>query len=137
MHELRLLEHYRAADVVPDQLHESVGAFGTVTAEALSCARPVVMYFNPEVHRWCLPEPPPIESALTEEEIEARLVALANDPVRRARVGEASRAWVVRWHGWERCAGDHLELYREVTARRAERGAPGVGRRLPVAGAPV
>jgi glycosyltransferase involved in cell wall biosynthesis len=124
MHKLRLLEHYRAADVVLDQFHESVGTFGTVTAEALSCARPVVMYFNPEVHRWCLPEMPPIESALTEEEIEGRLVALAHDPAYRARVGEASRAWVVRWHGWQRCAGDHLRLYQDVVARRAEAAGP-------------
>jgi glycosyltransferase involved in cell wall biosynthesis len=118
MHKLRMLEHYRAADVVLDQFHESVGTFGTVTAEALSCAVPVIMYFNPEVHRWCLPEMPPIESALTEEQIEARLVALAGDPVLRRRVGEASRAWVVKWHGWERCAGDHLEMYAEIMARR-------------------
>jgi glycosyltransferase involved in cell wall biosynthesis len=137
MHKLRLLEHYRAADVVLDQFHESVGTFGTVTAEALSCARPVVMYFNPEVHRWCLPEPPPIESALGEEEIEARLVALASDPGRRAKVGEASRAWVVRWHGWERCAGDHLEVYEEVMARRAARGVQGAGRGAAVEAAPV
>ena len=118
MHKLRLLEHYRAADVVLDQFHEAVGTFGTVTAEALSCARPVIMYFNPAVHEWCLPEMPPIESALTEQEIEQRLVALATDPARRERVGQASREWVCKWHGWERCAGDHLAMYQEVAARR-------------------
>jgi glycosyltransferase involved in cell wall biosynthesis len=117
MHKLRLLDHYRAADVVLDQFHEAVGTFGTVTAEALSCARPVVMYFNPHVHEWCLPEMPPIESALTEAEIEQRLVALARDPQRRRSVGAASRAWIERWHGWQRCAGDHLDMYREVLAR--------------------
>ncbi|MGH2353224.1 MAG: hypothetical protein ACRDJN_16580, partial [Chloroflexota bacterium] len=121
MHKLRLLDHYRAADVVLDQLNESVGTFGTVTAEALSCAKPVIMYFNPAVHEWCLPELPPIESALTEQEIEARLVALATDPARRERVGRASREWVLKWHGWQRCADDHLELYAEVMGRH---GAP-------------
>ncbi|MBI3970098.1 MAG: glycosyltransferase [Chloroflexi bacterium] len=121
MHKLRLLEHYRAADVVLDQFHESVGTFGTVTAEALSCAKPVIMYFNPAIHEWCLPELPPIESALTEDEIEQRLVALANDPALRERVGKASREWVLKWHGWERCAGDHLELYAEVMARSGQR----------------
>lgn len=119
MHKLRLLEHYRASDVVLDQFHEAVGTFGTVTAEALSCAVPVIMYFNPAVHEWCLPEMPPIESALTAEEIEAKLVALASDPARRRRVGDASRAWIQRWHGWERCANDHMEMYQEVMARRA------------------
>src|SRR5688500_11432976 len=118
MHKLRLLEHYQASDVVLDQFHESVGTFGTVTAEALSCAKPVIMYFNPAVHEWCLPERPPIESALTEPEIEARLVALARDPARRARVGAASREWIVKWDGWARCADDHLTRYAEVMARR-------------------
>jgi glycosyltransferase involved in cell wall biosynthesis len=124
MHKLRLLEHYRAADVVLDQFHEAVGTFGTVTAEALSCAKPVIMYYNPAVHEWCLPEPPPIESALTEDEIEQRLTTLANDPERRRRVGEASRAWIVKWHGWQRCAGDHLEMYGEVMARRGLQAQP-------------
>lgn len=118
MHKLLLLEHYRAADAVLDQFHEAVGTFGTVTAEALSCAKPVIMYFNPRVHEWCLPEMPPIESALTEEEIEGRLVALASDPERRLRVGQASREWIQQWHGWERCAGDHLAMYHQILARR-------------------
>ncbi|HEX2185144.1 MAG TPA: glycosyltransferase family 4 protein, partial [Chloroflexota bacterium] len=130
MPKLRLLDHYRAADVVLDQFHERVGTFGTVTAEALSCARPVIMYFNPAVHEWCLPEMPPIESAMTEEEIAARLIALATDPQRRARVGQASRAWVLKWHGWERCADDHLEMYREVTERRGRRAAGHQGNAL-------
>jgi glycosyltransferase involved in cell wall biosynthesis len=127
MHKLRLLDHYRAADVVLDQFHESVGTFGTVTAEALSCARPVVMYFNPAVHEWCLPEMPPIESALTEQEIEAKLVALAHNPEHRARVGAASRAWVLKWHGWERCADDHLAVYGEVMARQGRPRAEAAG----------
>ncbi len=118
MHKLRLLEHYRAADIVLDQFHERVGTFGTVTAEAMSCARPVIMYFNPKVHEWCLPELPPIQSALTEEEIADRLAVLAGDASLRERIGHASREWICRWHGWERCAGDHLEVYAEVMARR-------------------
>jgi hypothetical protein len=76
------------------------------------------MYFNPRVHEWCLPEMPPIESALTEEEIEQRLATLAHDQARRHTVGAASRAWIQKWHGWERCAGDYLAMYREVMERR-------------------
>ena len=119
MHKLRLLEHYQASDVVLDQFHEAVGTFGTVTAEALSCAVPVIMYFNPRVHEWCLDEMPPIESALTEEQILERLAKLANDPAYRRSVGHVSREWIVKHHGWERCAGDHLEMYAEVMAARA------------------
>ena len=42
MHKMRLLHYYRAADVVLDQFHDAVGTFGTVTVEALACARPVI-----------------------------------------------------------------------------------------------
>ncbi len=120
MHKMRLLEYYRAADVVLDQFHDAVGSFGTVTVEAMACARPVIMYFNPQVHEWCLEENPPIQSALTTPEIYGRLVALAGSAERRAAVGAQSRAWVERWHGWQRVAELHLELYREVFDRRGD-----------------
>ncbi len=117
MHKIRLRDHYQACDVVLDQFHEAVGTFGTVTAEGLSCALPVIMYFNPGVHEWCLPEMPPIQSALTEDEIAARLSELAMDTPRRHAIGRASREWIIRWHGWERCARDHQRLHTEVLSR--------------------
>ena len=123
MHKMRLLEYYRAADIVLDQFHEAVGSFGTVTVEAMACARPVIMYFNPQVHEWCLEENPPIQSALTMPEIYGRLVALAGSAERRAAIGAQSRAWVERWHGWQRVAELHLELYREVFDRRGDTAA--------------
>ena len=122
MHKTRLRDFYRSCDIVLDQFHESVGTFGTVTAEGLSCALPVIMYFNPKVHEWCLPEMPPIQSALTEEEIAARLSELALDPTHRRAIGEASRAWIIRWHGWERCARDHLSVHSDAIA--AHRSGP-------------
>ena len=117
MHKIRLRDHYQACDVVLDQFHEAVGTFGTVTAEGLSCALPVIMYFNPGVHEWCLPEMPPIQSALAEDEIAARLSELALDTPRRHAIGRASREWIIRWHGWERCARDHQRLHTEVLSR--------------------
>ena len=117
MHKIRLRDHYQACDVVLDQFHEAVGTFGTVTAEGLSCALPVIMYFNPAVHEWCLPEMPPIQSALTEEEIASRLSELAMDAPRRHAIGRASREWIIRWHGWERCARDHQRLHADVLSR--------------------
>ena len=123
MHKMRLLEYYRAADIVLDQFHGAVGSFGTVTVEAMACARPVIMYFNPQVHEWCLEENPPIQSALSTPEIYGQLVALAGSGERRAAVGAQSRAWVERWHGWRRVAEMHLELYREVFHRRGDTAA--------------
>ena len=123
MHKMRLLEYYRAADIVLDQFHDAVGSFGTVTVEAMACARPVIMYFNPQAHEWCLEENPPIQSALTTPEIYGQLVALAGSAERRAAVGAQSRAWVERWHGWRPVAELHMELYREVFDRRGDTAA--------------
>ncbi|MAG37169.1 MAG: hypothetical protein CL878_13125 [Dehalococcoidia bacterium] len=138
MHKTRLLEYYRAADIVLDQFHDAVGSFGTVTVEAMACARPVIMYFNPKVHEWCLEENPPIQSALTAAEIYGQLVALAGSPERREAVGAQSRAWVERWHSWKRVAQAHLELYREVFDRRrneeAVRALEAIEARMPAAG---
>jgi glycosyltransferase involved in cell wall biosynthesis len=121
MHKTRLRDYYRSCEIVLDQFHESVGTFGTVTAEGLSCALPVIMHFNPKVHEWCLPEMPPIQSALTEDEIATRLSELATAPDRRRAVGRASREWVIKWHGWERCARDHLDVHtKAVTSHRTQ-----------------
>ena len=61
---------------------------------------------------------PSIESALTEEQILARLETLAGDAGYRQRVGAASRDWIVRRHGWEVCAGEHLAVYQDIFTRR-------------------
>jgi len=60
---------------------------------------------------------PPIRSARTEEEIYARLVELG-DPATRRRVGQESRAWIERWHGWRRSTDLHLDVYRHTAERR-------------------
>jgi len=115
---LRLLEFYRAAHFMLDQFHDRVGTFGSMTAEVMSCGRPVVMFFDPERHRWCMPEMPPIVSARTEDDILARIVELAGDPARCERLGAQSRDWIERWHGWEHSTNLHLEMYRQILSDR-------------------
>ncbi len=55
---LRLIDAYRAADVVLDQF--LIGTFGAVAPEAMACGTPVLMAFEPSLHEWCFPELPPI-----------------------------------------------------------------------------
>jgi glycosyltransferase involved in cell wall biosynthesis len=112
---MKLVEFYNAADMVLDQF--TLGAFGTTTPEAMACGKPVMLYFNDEVHKWCFPEMPPVIHAFSEEEIRRRLVELLQSPDERSAVGRQARAWVEKHHGWELVADRQIRLYREVLDR--------------------
>lgn len=113
LNKMRLREFYNAADVVLDQF--TLGAFGTTTPEAMACGKPVMLYLNEEVHKWCLPEMPPIISAFTEAEIANRLMDLLEASAEERRLlGQRGRAWVEQYHGWELVAEKHRRLYQEI-----------------------
>jgi glycosyltransferase involved in cell wall biosynthesis len=114
---LRLIDAYRAADVVLDQF--LIGTFGAVAPEAMACGRPVVMAFHPEVHTWCFPEPPPVVDARTAEDIYAALARLASDPVGREALGRQGREWVERYHGWRLVVDRQRAIYEEILDRPA------------------
>jgi glycosyltransferase involved in cell wall biosynthesis len=113
---LRLIELYRAADVVLDQF--TFGTFGGIAPEAMACERPVVMAFDRALHEWCFPEPPPIVDARDERTVAAALRRLADDPDEGVQLGRAGRAWVERHHGWRLVAERQRAVYEEVLTPR-------------------
>jgi glycosyltransferase involved in cell wall biosynthesis len=115
LNKMKLIDYYNAADVVLDQF--TIGTFGTVTPEAMACGKPVVLYFNRAVHEWCYAEMPPVVSAATEREIFERLVELCETPGLRAAIGQSSREWMVKHHGWELVADRQISIYRELLQR--------------------
>jgi glycosyltransferase involved in cell wall biosynthesis len=114
---LRLIELYRAADVVLDQF--ALGTFGGIAPEAMACERPVVMAFDRALHEWCFPEQPPIVDARDERTLADALRRLARDPLERERLGRAGRDWVERNHGWRLVAGRQVAVYEEVLGLNA------------------
>ena len=109
----KLVELYRAADIVLDQF--GVGSYGTNTIEALSCARPVITYVNPDHYAWCqdvLPLPP-IHNAQTVEEILGQMFLLTSKDIREES-GQKAREWVEKWHSGQRIAKMHQELYEKI-----------------------
>jgi glycosyltransferase involved in cell wall biosynthesis len=118
---------YRACDVVLDQFSDTVGSFGTTTVEAMSSGKPVISYYNPDVHTWCLDvlgEHPPVLSARTVDEIYERLVWQAKHPESRVSIGKRGRAWVERHHSLERVSKMHKALYEQVLAGRKQAVKP-------------
>jgi glycosyltransferase involved in cell wall biosynthesis len=111
---VRLIDAYRAADIVLDQF--LIGTFGAVAPEAMACGRPVVMAFDAEVNRWSFPEPPPIVDARTPEQIYNELRRLAGDADEREKLGVLGRRWVERHHGWRLVVERQLAIYEEVLA---------------------
>ncbi len=112
LNKMKLIEYYNAADVVLDQF--TIGTFGTVTPEAMACGKPVVLHFDPTVHEWCYAEMPPVLSAKEEKDILRWMVELDGNPQACARIGQASRAWIEKHHGWELVADRQIEIYREL-----------------------
>ncbi|MEW6096966.1 MAG: glycosyltransferase [bacterium] len=93
----RLLKFYNVADVVIDQFN--LGSYGTSTLEAMSCQKPVIMYYDIEKYKPYFEEPAPILSARTEEEIFQQMVKIVGKREICEEIGEKSREWILNYHG--------------------------------------
>jgi glycosyltransferase involved in cell wall biosynthesis len=120
---VRLIDAYRAADVVLDQF--LIGTFGAVAPEAMACARPVVMAFDPSLHAWCFPTLPPVVDARTPEQIYDVLSRLAASEDDRVALGRAGRDWVERHHGWRVAVDRQIAIYEELVKVRRSRSVVG------------
>jgi hypothetical protein len=88
----------------------------------MSSGRPVISYYNPDVHTWCLDvlgEHPPVLAARTVDDIYERLVWFARHPQYRENVGQRGREWVLKNHSLERVSTLHKALYEKVLAKKA------------------
>jgi glycosyltransferase involved in cell wall biosynthesis len=121
---LRLIDAYRASDVVLDQF--LIGTFGAVAPEAMACGRPVVMAFEPTLHAWCFPALPPIVDARTPKQIYAELSRLAGDADARLALGRAGREWVERHHGWRLAVDRQIAIYEELVKSDRAQSASGL-----------
>jgi glycosyltransferase involved in cell wall biosynthesis len=113
----RLIDAYRAADVVADQF--VFGTFGGIAPEGMACGKPVVMAFDEAMHEWCFEDSPPIVDARDERSIAEALRWLAESPSERHRLGAAGRVWMERYHGWKLVAERQRAIYDEVLGATA------------------
>lgn len=120
MSKCRLRSVIQASDVVIDQF--TIGLFGTLALEAMSCGRPVVSYLDRSLfteengllggaYDAC-----PIASAFSLEEIAETLDALLSDDQERNRTGIASRRWIEDFHGYKALWPLYDDIYRRALA---------------------
>ena len=90
-----------------------LGVVGMAELEAMACARPVVSWFS---HRGAYEEFPPFVRAVDGFDIATSVIRLVDDAAERTRVGEASRAWVTRYHNVGTVSGRVERAAEEIIA---------------------
>ena len=108
----QLIQYYNTADIVLDQF--VLGSWGTSTPEAMSCAKPVLMYYKKNYILRAFGEEPPIINSLTEEDIFTNLVELARDKQKIINIGKKSREWIIKTHSPRLVASKHLEIMEDA-----------------------
>lgn len=94
----RLIEYYRACDIVLDQF--VFGYYGATALEAAAVGKPVIMKLRTEQYAPLYAgDVAPVSNVTTPSEMRDALVALAGDRGKRERLGRDMRDWVVRTHG--------------------------------------
>lgn len=104
----QLIQYYNIADIILDQF--VLGSWGTSTPEAMSCGKPVLMFYKKNYILRAFGEEPPILNSFTEEDIYSNLVKLAKDKDFRNEMGKKSREWIIKTHSPRVVALKHLEI---------------------------
>lgn len=102
-----VLDEFRAADIVFEQLGQSV--VGMAGLDAMAVGRPVIANGRSEIMEAAIGAPSPICQACTPEEVCGQLERLVFDEAEREHVGRASRAYVERYFSADRAAKLCLE----------------------------
>jgi glycosyltransferase involved in cell wall biosynthesis len=89
-----VLEEYARADIVVDQLANSVVGMGGL--DAMATGRPLLANGRPEIMEPFLGTPSPICQAASPDEVCSQMQRLVSNRTERWRVGVASRAFVER-----------------------------------------
>jgi len=107
-----LIRFYNIADIVLDQF--ILGSWGSTTPEAMSCEKPVLMFYNKKHIIRAFGEEPPVLNSSTENEILENLLKLACDKKFRTALGIESRKWIIKTHSPEIVGKKHLEIFKNI-----------------------
>lgn len=115
-----LIQLYNSADIIIDQfgsLENRGGFYGATSAEAMSCAKPVLSSFEESVISDAYNDIPPIINCKNEDDVALRLLELAKSESLRRSIGIKGREWVIRIHSPNEVAQKHINVLRSVIER--------------------
>ena len=105
------------ADIIVDQLN--YGRYGANTRESLMLGKPTICHINrlelKAGHELVSLSEAPLISA-NEQSVYHAVKRLVSDSEMRARLGQASREYALKWHSSESCAERYEALYDQVMA---------------------
>lgn len=105
----RMVEYIRACDLVADQFF--LGAFGSTLPKALACGRVSMLYLDPEIHRECFHEMPPVLSAKTSDEVFLQLSFAHGNKKEIEEIQEQGKQWYQRYHSNKAIADKLMSIY--------------------------
>lgn len=109
-----LIPFYRMADAVIEDMRS--GDFGTIASEAWACGTPVFMYLAS--CRALFTEDPPVVNVRTEDDLARTLAEYTAAAGALARVGDASRRWVLEHLHGDILIKRYVDLYERVLGGR-------------------
>ena len=101
----------RAADIVADQF--KLGAFGGIVFKAMAVGTPILTYLDEARLAKQYPEPPPVVNCRTSDEIVSKMTELMRFPIELSKAGEASRAWMKKYHAKEMTVNAQVDQFRQ------------------------
>ncbi len=125
--EVRFLQ--AQCDVIVDQLN--FGRYGAIAREGLMLGKPTICCLKADeppgvAPLSCLEEVPLVPA--TEATVFAVLKRVLGDAAGRQAIGQASRAYALKWHSADACAARYELLYDGMMTERADTMSSGSGR---------
>lgn len=112
----RMVRYIHATDLLADQFY--LGAFGSTMPKALACGKPVMLYLNFDIHKWCFDEMPPVINARTEQEVFEELTKAYTNKEWVSKIAEEGKSWYRRYHSNEVVLNRLLSVYKAVLPTR-------------------
>ena len=110
----RMNAYIQAANVLADQF--CIGTFGGIMPKGLLFGTPNLIYLDEAVHKWCLPEFPPILNTRTPGDVFAALRRLYEEPAYAKQISESGIEWYARHHSSQVVADAFAMAVRDATA---------------------
>ena len=110
----RMNAYIQAADVLADQF--CIGTFGGIMPKGLLFGTPNLIYLDEAVHKWCLPEFPPILNTRTPDDVFAALKRLYEEPGYAKQISDSGIEWYAKHHSSQVVADAFAEAVRDTTS---------------------